>query len=381
METEIQEKVGKTGQRLFKEKDMEKSPETFKNPKENYRNRETHENEVVKIIRKSPIFLCFSSDLKDKYSYVTDNILGIPILATRNEENKLNAFINICSHRGATLEKDKGCKSRFSCPFHGWTYDTNGELIHPHPKESFDDDHFSKFNLKKVEISESCGMVWVHLDGEKSTINKELQQELNSYLPENHILHSTERKVINANWKLAIESFLESYHISFLHRESILRLFSPNISTLGTFGESLRYVVFRKSIEERFDKPDENWNIPKNALIVYLAFPSTIILWQVDHFEVWRCLPLDEENPDKSIVELFFYIPKDGDTEDRKNHWKKNYDTTTRTVYQEDMAMAQEIQAGIGANATPGFTYGRHETALIHFHKSLREVLSPAEEQ
>ena len=61
--------------------------------------------------------------------YKAMEVTGIPILITREKNNKVNAFRNVCTHRGAIVAQEGiGNKSRFSCPYHGWTYSNSGDL-------------------------------------------------------------------------------------------------------------------------------------------------------------------------------------------------------------------------------------------------------------
>ena len=71
-----------------------------------------------------------SNDLPKQGSYLTMDDFGVPILATRSRDGQCRAFLNICRHRGVQVEQNSnGPRSTFSCPFHQWTYNNQGDLI------------------------------------------------------------------------------------------------------------------------------------------------------------------------------------------------------------------------------------------------------------
>ena len=70
-----------------------------------------------------------SGDLPRPGSFVTAHDLGVPVLTVRDDEGTFRAFLNVCRHRGTIVEtRPRGAGTKFSCPFHGWTYSNRGEL-------------------------------------------------------------------------------------------------------------------------------------------------------------------------------------------------------------------------------------------------------------
>jgi len=105
------------------------TPEMMANPVENYASDKVLEAEQQILFREFPLILAHSSELPDAGSFLTNNDTGMPLLITRNDAGEVQAFLNVCRHRGARVE-DRPCgKARaFSCPYHSWTYDLNGSL-------------------------------------------------------------------------------------------------------------------------------------------------------------------------------------------------------------------------------------------------------------
>ena len=83
------------------------------------------EHEWREFFRAVPQCLGLSGDLPEPGSFLTNDDLGIPILATRDADGVFRAFVNACRHRGAKVEfAERGTTRRFTCAFHSWVYDS-----------------------------------------------------------------------------------------------------------------------------------------------------------------------------------------------------------------------------------------------------------------
>src|SRR5271168_3716231 len=90
--------------------------------------RAAREREV--LFRHHPIVAGFSSQIPNPGDYLIEDLAPVPILVVRNASGELRAFVNICRHRGAKLVGGCGTGAkRFSCPYHAWSYDTDGRLV------------------------------------------------------------------------------------------------------------------------------------------------------------------------------------------------------------------------------------------------------------
>ena len=88
---------------------------------------------------------------------------GVPILATRSRDGRCRAFLNVCRHRGVQVEqKPNGIRSTFSCPFHQWTYNNQGDLIAIPDEHQFGTIDKSCHSLIRLPMEERHGMLWLH---------------------------------------------------------------------------------------------------------------------------------------------------------------------------------------------------------------------------
>ena len=116
------------------------------------------------------------------------------------------------------------------------------------------------------------------------------------------------------NWKIIIDTFLEPYHFTPLHNDTVAPIFFPSLCLFEPFGRNLRETLPRRSIVELRDKPASDWDLIRHTAIVYVLFPNTVFVMQADHAEVWRVFPSDAR-ADRSHVDLEFYIPEPATTE------------------------------------------------------------------
>ena len=105
---------------------------------------------------------------------------------------------------------------------------------------------------------------------------------------------------------------------------------------------------------------------------IYQLFPNALLIWQLDHIEIWRAFP-DRDDPSRCEVEMTIYRPAETTRPD--SYWEKNRDIAIRTVMEEDFPLGERMQIGFELGATEEVIYGRNEPSLVHFHRSIRNAL------
>jgi phenylpropionate dioxygenase-like ring-hydroxylating dioxygenase large terminal subunit len=190
-----------------------------------------------------------------------------------------------------------------------------------------------------------------------------------------HPHYSTDRVTPRINWKFAIDTFLEGYHIPHLHRKTIAPYFIGNCGTFDGAGLHGRMCVARTSIEAVRGVPEGERNYRPHVISIYQLFPNTIVIWQVDHIEIWRAFP-GRDDASHCDVEMTIYKPAASDRPDA--YWEKNRDIAIRTVMEEDFPLGERMQIGFESGGTEEVIYGRNEPSLVHFHTSIRNALGVA---
>lgn len=344
---------------------------------------ETHlAAEMKALFRERPLLMGLSCDWQKPGDWRTDDLAGLPILIARGSDGQLRAFLNVCRHRGAKVAQGSGHGGVFSCPYHAWTYGLDGRLRGIPDERAFEGIREHRPSLVALPLAETDGLVWVlptpAKDG-SATLDMTpwlggLGRELGTYKAGGYHLYEKRLITETMNWKILVDTFNESYHIGFLHKDSLTSILLSNVADFEPFGPHHRLVFPRKKIDRLRGQPEAKWDLMWNSATVYCLFPNTLFVTQGDHLEVHRVFPA-EGRVDRAVMETSFYIPKPVESEEEERHWKANLDLLMNVVLGEDFPAGRSMQIGFGSGAQTHTVLGRNEPAMIHYHKALRRAL------
>ena len=143
------------------------------------------------------------------------------VIIARDKNDSVNAFLNVCRHRGSRVCIEKSGNTRvFVCPYHAWTYELNGSLRAA--REMEDNFNTAEYSLKKVNLRIFHGLIFICVADNPPNIDEgllQLEPLVEPFEFENlKIVHSANYPVA-ANWKLALENYMECYHCAPAHLE------------------------------------------------------------------------------------------------------------------------------------------------------------------
>lgn len=355
------------------------APAVHRNPIASYSDPARARLERERLFLRKPIFMGLSCRLPAAGDYLTEEVAGVPVLLVRNRDGVLGAFANICRHRGAPVAGGCGNVKAFSCPYHGWTYALDGSLAGIPDAGSFPGVDKAGHGLRRLPVGERHGMIFVRLaPDEAATVDIDahlgaLAEEFAAYRFADYHFFAAETMSPAINWKFGIDTFLESYHLPALHRNTVAPLILGNTATCDAFGDHGRVTMVRPGAAAWKDAPEAQWNVLANLLPIYRVFPNSIVVYQSDHVETWRILPGDA--PDRCTVEFALFTPEPPATDKARAYWQKNYDLAIRTVKTEDFALGEKMQRGFMSGLQAEVIYGRNEPGLINFHERLAQAL------
>src|SRR5258707_1553550 len=127
----------------------------------NYSCRERAALERERLFRDRPIFMGLATRLAKPGDYVAEDVAGMPVLMTRGADGEVRAFANICRHRGAPVAQGCGNARAFTCPYHGWTYDSAGKLLGTTDKVGFAGLDLASPGLVRLPAVEKHGLLFV----------------------------------------------------------------------------------------------------------------------------------------------------------------------------------------------------------------------------
>jgi phenylpropionate dioxygenase-like ring-hydroxylating dioxygenase large terminal subunit len=352
----------------------------FRNRTVNYSCRERAALERDRLFRGLPIFMGLSTRLPKPGDFVTEDVAGMPVLLTRGADGRVRAFANVCRHRGAPVASGCGNARAFTCPYHGWTYDSAGKLLGTTDKVGFAGLDTATHGLVPLPAAEKHGLLYIRAQPGGGAIDIDsvlgpIAGDLAALQPATYPLYSTDKVTPRINWKFAIDTFLEGYHIPHLHRKTIAPYFVGNVGVFKSGGLNGRLSVPKTSIESQRAVPENERDYQRHVVSIYQLFPNALLIWQLDHIEIWRAFP-DRDLPSRCDVEMTIYKPAESTRPE--SYWEKNREIAIRTVMEEDFPLGERMQIGFESGATEEVIYGRNEPSLVHFHRSIRNALGVA---
>jgi len=292
-------------------------------------------------------------------------------IITRGLDGVVRAFANACRHRGTRLI-DAPCSAKaLVCPYHAWTYDLTGALIHVPHAEAFPGLEPSHRGLVPLPVAERHGLVWLGagVDGYLG----EIGEDLAAIGLDRHVLWKRARTERRCNWKLVVEAFLDGYHIRTLHRDTIYRFFLDAASVADPAGPHIRAISGRRTLHEA--PADLSGADPRQyATPSLLLFPSTIVIEHPDYVSIMTMTPLAA---DRTEWDHMMLIPaaRAGEAE----HWDRSWTLIEDGVFQrEDLWVCEQAQRGIDGGATDELVFGALEYAVRFFHDAIGRALDAA---
>ena len=362
--------------------------EIYRLPVESY-SPKSWDEEMNAIFRRLPLMLALSCEFPEAGCYKAMKVLDIPVLIVRGEDMKMRAFINACTHRGRAITQthdEKGKLKAFSCPYHAWRFGTDGRLLTIADQRKFGEIDKTLLGLKELHCEERVGFVWVCITpGRTFDIDDylgDMQLELAGLEADKWFLHGTSR-LDSANWKITHDGYLESYHIPFLHRNTLYEFWnresSTSVSLYDHFGPLSCGPHQRMGgnawgndpalMLKMKDVPPSEYT-DKHFHAVRTLFPHISISADKHGGLVSQMFPIA---PDRCITIQNHVNPRNPATESPEDTeaMKKRIKLYAQIVYDEDYVSSFSIQEGLNSGANKELLFGRNEGGAINFHKSV----------
>lgn len=343
-----------------------------------------HEAERRKLFRETPLVACLSADLPEPGSFRLFDETGVPILVVRGDDGAVRAFLNICTHRGARLVREREGKARlFTCWFHGWSYARRGELAAATEAERFEGGLDDRRHLVPVPAAERCGLVFVKATPES---DMDIDAHLGEFAAELELLQLGRAERVKdgvlpvaSNWKYALDTYGEGYHFAALHRQTLAPYFRNDITVYDRFGPHHRVLFVSRDMEAWTGKPESEWGAEHALGGIHYIFPNTILFAGSvspgkGYYTTFRHFP--GEAVGQTTTYKTIYAPKGVHSAEYRAEVEAAYDATAHVVETEDYVVAAEGWRNLLA-MPKGRTvvYGRQELALQNQHRAIAEAI------
>jgi choline monooxygenase len=180
--------------------------------------------EIEHIFRREWICVGRIDEIPNPGDWFSFDLVGEPLLIVRNEQGEVRAMSNVCAHRWARLKTGRGHAEQLRCPFHAWTYDLSGCLRGAPFMTKAKDFNPHDIRLPEFRLEIWLGFIFVNLDPDATPLAPRLtglEEQLKAYpvVEQKTLSHVSE--TWDANWKLALENAMESYHVFGVHPKTL----------------------------------------------------------------------------------------------------------------------------------------------------------------
>ena len=345
-----------------------------------------HAAERQKLFRETPVVACLSNDLPSPGSFRLFDETGVPIVIVRGMDGVARGFLNICTHRGARLVREReGTTKLMTCWFHGWSFDSQGQLRGVPERERFCDAVEERSHLIAVPVAERCGLVFV-----KATPNSsmDIDAHLGAFAEQLDFLELRQAEPVksgtlpvSANWKYALDTYGEGYHFAALHKATLAPYFRNDVTVYDKFGPHHRVQFASRDIESWASLPEAEW--PKRELGgIHYLFPNTILFVGSikpgsTYCTTFRHFP--GEKVGETVTYKSIYAPAGINSEEYRKEVSEAFDATSYVVENEDYKVAAEgwyNLTSLPAGST--VVYGRQEIALQYQHRTIADAIGMA---
>jgi len=318
-------------------------------------------------------------DLPDIGSYITAAVHDQNVFICRGKDGSLRGFYNVCAHRAHELLSGTGRAKVITCPYHAWSYHLTGALRSARGAEKQEGFAAGEFCLTPIRVETIGPVVFFNLDPKAPALASQfdgLLGELETHIPgfADMKRQSAGSSLIEANWKVAADNFLECYHCAPAH---------------PAFADLIDLATYRSVCQARYSTHIGRVGRAQNK--AYQVDPAAA----VQQSAFWWLWPMATINlmPGDLAVSLFWFNPLSPTrTEQRIVTYTPDGKSTpgidayarysAEVLSPEDNRLCESVQRGL---ASRGYRQGRFvvdaersalsEHAVHHFHRLVAEAL------
>jgi phenylpropionate dioxygenase-like ring-hydroxylating dioxygenase large terminal subunit len=316
-----------------------------------YTARDLFEHECATVLRQGWHCVGRVDELAHPGDYLTLHLLTEPIVVVRGD-TEIKALSNLCRHRGMPLAEGNGNADRFICRYHAWTYSTDGQLLRaPRMKNAGFDPKSCK--LGEFHCTQRFGFIYVCFADIPPDIDAALSGLdllIEKYQPQDYRIVHTASEVWHCNWKLLVENFMEGYHLSVVHPQTLHGYTPTGLSRKGPNGVGFTsyYANYPENIPARGEGAPGLDKAAQHRSTLFAAFPCQVVSIAASLLVSLSIRPLTPTSIDVRWTMSVFGTSLDGDTIDQRIAlWDD--------VNREDREKLEAMQGALGSvHATGG---------------------------
>ena len=307
--------------------------------------------------------------------YLASEVQGEPIVIVRGNDRVLRAFSNVCRHRASTIVEGHGCAKSLRCPYHAWTYSLDGRLLVAPEFEGVADWDLSQVRLPAARVETWGPFVFVNLNEHApalATVFEDIPAQINRLGCSLDNLYFSYRRdyLIQCNWKVYIDNYLEGYHLPAAHPSLFRELDYANYRVDTFRYYSSQYAPIRPPRHGHDEERRYGADQAGSRALYFWIFPNFMLNVYPDNLSSNIILPVGH-NQTLTIFEWFTYCTNGKPTEISQETVAFSHE-----VQQEDIKICENVQKGLASRTYDRGRYSvKRENGVYHFHRLLEEFL------
>jgi choline monooxygenase len=307
-------------------------------------------------------------------SYFTVNVAGEPLVVVRDQAGTLRAFSNVCRHRAGPIALGSGCKNVLRCQYHGWTYTLDGRLIGTPDVEGVEFFDRSTMGMVPLQLNTWEKFIFVNFDHAAEPLSSflgDIPQQARGFQFDGLQLAECRDYVIDCNWKVYVDNYLEGYHIPIAHPGLMREIDYAQYRTDTFRYHSQQFAPIRAM---KADDAGERAYAPgtgSQEALYFWIFPNLMLNIYPDNISTNLIVPITHEKT-LTIFEWFFHDLNSDKVQERV----KKAVAFSDEVQQEDIGLCENVQRGLRSSTYDRGRYSvKRENGVHHFHMLLSEFL------
>ncbi len=310
--------------------------------------------------------------------FFTCDLLDQPLVVARNRSGDLRAYYNVCAHRAAVVAHGRGNRKSLQCKYHGWTYDLDGKLLRAPEFDGVQNWNPAEVCLQSVRVEAWGPWVFVNLDpaaAPMSEIYGPIEAEISAAGFNLERMRLVERRdyVIDCNWKVYVDNYLEGYHLPIAH-PGLFREVDYDQYHVETFRHySKQHAPIREVgpgdlRDRRYVRSGDG----EADALYYWIFPNVMLNVYLDNTSINIIIPLSHDKT-LTIFEWYFEAPGTGEG------WESMQQIIAFSdeIQQEDIELCEWVQRGLKSKAYDAGRFSvKRENGVHHFQSLVHEFLS-----
>lgn len=310
------------------------------------------ELECDRVLRREWMCLGHVGELRNPGDFFTTELLGEQLIVTRDMGGTVRVLSNVCRHRGNRVAEGAGNTRKFVCRYHTWSYDTTGALVAAPLMKGQTGFDKNKCGLPEFASEIWNGWVFTNLDGTATPLAPRLEglgEVIANYHTDERFLVFMEEDVWHCNWKCLFENFMEGYHLSATHLDTLHPITPTKLCKKMRSGEGWTgyHAYYDPSYPPRGPfHPDLTEDERRNSPM-YGVFPN-LVVGMATNFTLFMCLRPD--GPDKVRIRWGVTGLEDAPESQKV----QDYVALCRSFNAEDKEKLEALQQALGTRYYQG---------------------------